>query len=131
MNGTTQIDSVSIALNVSGSDWQVVAVADMNGDGRDDLVWQNPTTGGVAAWLMRDAAVIAAEWLVPDQVVDLGWKIVGARDLDDDLQTDLVWQHVGTGALAAWFMNGLMLRGTSDLSPATVADINWKIVGAR
>lgn len=57
MNGTAQIDSAPIALGVAGTDWQVVAVADMNADGRDDLVWQNPTTGGVAAWLMNDAQV--------------------------------------------------------------------------
>lgn len=131
MNGTTQIDSAPIALGVAGTDWRVAAVADMNGDGRDDLVWQNPTTGGVAAWLMNDAQVLAAEWLVPDDVADLAWTIAGARDLNGDGQTDLVWQHAGTGALAAWFMNGLMLSSTSDLTPAMVIDTGWKIVGAR
>jgi hypothetical protein len=34
-------------------DWTLVAVADYNGDGKADMLWQNTTTGALDAWLSK------------------------------------------------------------------------------
>ena len=31
--------------------WQIVGSGDFNGDGRDDLLWRNPSTGQTTDWL--------------------------------------------------------------------------------
>ena len=131
MCGRTQIDSVTVDLGADTAGWQIVGVADMNGDGRNDLVWRSQTTGGLAAWLMDDEQLLAAEWLSPDSVVDPAWNVAGVRDMNLDGQADLVWQHSGTGALAVWFMNGLVQSSGTSLTPDTVSDLDWKIVGIR
>jgi hypothetical protein len=131
MSGTFQIDSAPISLGVGTSGWRVVGAADMNGDGSADLVWRNSTVGGIATWLMADAQLLSTEWLTPDNVADLDWKIVGVRDMNQDGHADLVWQHATSGQLAAWYMNRLAVASTTNLTPASVADLNWKIVGVR
>jgi hypothetical protein len=32
--------------------WSLIASADFNGDGTTDLMWQQPSTGATAEWLM-------------------------------------------------------------------------------
>ena len=41
-----------LTLYAGDSVWQVRAAADMNGDGRSDLVWQSPT-GRVVVWFLN------------------------------------------------------------------------------
>ena len=43
---------------------------------------------------------------------------------------DLIWQHQGNGSIAVWLMVGTQRRDGLLLSPAAVADTNWRIVGA-
>jgi hypothetical protein len=46
MNGATTL----IAAGVPTA-WQIMAVADINGDRKADLIWRQTQTGDVAAWL--------------------------------------------------------------------------------
>jgi hypothetical protein len=100
---------------------------DVDHDGRMDLLWQHQTTGYLAAWMMDGATQLAGTALTPAQVEDTGWKVAGAGDLDGDGSDDLVWQHIGDGRVAAWFMRGLTRLSGELLSIPRVNDQQWRI----
>lgn len=51
MDGTTLIGETF--LKSAYSDWQVATTADLNGDGKIDIVWQHPDSGQMYAWMME------------------------------------------------------------------------------
>ena len=101
--------------------------ADLNMDGRLDLLWQHQGDGRIAVWLMAGSTLIDGRLLSPPQVPDTTWKIAGAGDLDADGLDDLVWQNVADGRVSAWFMNGTTLRDGSLLGIPQVPDLDWRI----
>ncbi|PYR37517.1 MAG: hypothetical protein DMF89_21740 [Acidobacteria bacterium] len=38
--------------------WQIVALGDLDGDGKTDLGWRHGQTGDVAVWLMNGSAAL-------------------------------------------------------------------------
>jgi hypothetical protein len=55
--------------------WRVVGLRDIDADGKDDLIWQNFSTGQTAAWLMngatlRDGILLLAPAMAPT------WRLV-------------------------------------------------------
>ncbi len=80
MNGTTLLSGTLLSpAGVADMTWKIRAVSDVNGDGRPDLVWQNTSTGYLAAWLMNQTTRLDGVYLSPAQVADTGWRIVGPR----------------------------------------------------
>ena len=84
--------------------WKVVGMADLNGDLRDDLIWQDPDTGWVAAWMMNGLVREDGAYITLD--MGPGFKLIAARDLDQDGHADMVWRDVFTGDVSGWLMNG-------------------------
>jgi hypothetical protein len=116
---------------VADANWTIGGAGDFNGDGRSDLVWHNVSTGELAVWLMNGTTQVRGFALTPGQVADTAWRIRAIADINRDGHPDLVWQHTGSGAIAAWFMNGTTQISGTLLTPSSVADLNWKIVGPR
>lgn len=114
---------------VTDPNWQVVAIADIDGDGKTDLIWRHQTSGLIAAWLMNGTALQRDVLLTPSTVSDPRWKIVATADMDNDGHVDLIWQH-DNGTVAAWLMNGTVLKDSVLLSPSSVPAATWRIVGA-
>ena len=128
MNGTTILEATTFEHGrVFDAAWKVVAAADMNGDGRTDLIWRH-TQGWIAVWFMDGLRLIDSALLGPGQVADPDWTIVGAGDFNSDGRNDLVWHH-RQGWIAVWFMNGAQQLGTALPSVDRVADTDWDIVG--
>jgi VCBS repeat protein len=100
---------------------------DINGDRQPDLVWQNRADGRLGAWFMRGTDAIDNAFLMPEQVPDPAWHIVGVGDGNRDGLMDLYWQHQTSGALAIWFMNERYRVSAESLSPGSVADTQWKV----
>ena len=115
---------------VSDAGWQIVGAADANQDGHTDLYWHHQTSGALANWYMVETIRVGTDSLVPGSVPDTSWQVRTVTDLDDDGNPDLIWQHVGNGQVAVWFMTGPRLRSGELLAPGQVADLGWKIVGA-
>jgi hypothetical protein len=94
-----------------------------------DLLWRHETQGWLASWQMNGVTMTGAAAVSVNQVSDTKWKLVGSGDLNGDGQQDVVWQHEGDGSLAAWYLRGADVVGTSYLSISRVADLTWKIRG--
>jgi hypothetical protein len=129
MNGRSLVrDSLLVPNRILSNDWHIVASADMNGDGKADLIWQHITAGWLAVWYMDGPTVISDRLLTPGQIAGNDWKIVGAGDFNGDGRPDLVWQHT-TGLLCVWFMSGSTMQSVVYLNPGQVADPAWHIRG--
>lgn len=59
--------------------WRLAGIADLNDDRRDDLVWQNGTSGALGVWFMQGLTRIGARHLEPSRVADLNWWLAAAR----------------------------------------------------
>ncbi|HZT42189.1 MAG TPA: VCBS repeat-containing protein [Chthonomonadaceae bacterium] len=57
--------------------WQIVGVPDLNGDGSPDILWQNEDNGGVYYWLMRGTDFLSGGYLSKPYQVPPTWQIVG------------------------------------------------------
>jgi uncharacterized repeat protein (TIGR01451 family) len=110
--------------------WTVVAVADFNGDGHPDLVWQNATTGQVTVWYMGGAqGNTFLGWNYLSGTVP-GWKVVGAADFNGDGTPDLIWQNDTARQVTVWYMGGAQgetFLGWNYLSSGVAG---WTVVGA-
>lgn len=87
---------------VTANDWHVVAVADFDGDSRDDIFWRNTTTGGNALWLVDTPHGTTTLALPP--VADTDWTVLGGFDSNQDGTADLLWYHRTSGRLRFWQM---------------------------
>ena len=132
MDGTRLMNGTLLTPNrIPDVNWRVVAAGDFNADGKTDLVWRNQATGKLSIWLMDGTRLMDGVWMTPDQVVDTNWQIKSVGDVNGDGRPDLIWQHAGSGSLAAWFMNGTVMTAGRSLTPAAVMDLNWKIAGPK
>jgi len=132
MNGTTMTSAKWLTpSSVADQDWRVAAVADFNKDGKADLIWRHKTNGWLVVWMMNGAAMQTAEWVTPNGVTDPQWKLVAAKDFNNDGWADLLWQHQANGSLNVWLMNRITMVTAPWLEPRSVTDLAWKVVGAQ
>jgi uncharacterized repeat protein (TIGR03803 family) len=104
--------------------WQIAAIADVDGDGKADLIWHDALTGDVSVWLMDGGQPRRAQLVVFG--VPLAWHIIGSADLDGDHKADLIWRHAETGDVAVWFMDGVVIRRGPIV--AQRVPLAWQIV---
>ena len=88
--------------------WYTPGSGDFDGDGKDDLIRRNSTTGEVNILLM-DGLTVKDSGTV--RVVDsFDWEIVRIADFDGDGRADILWRHFPTGNNYLWLMNGKYIR---------------------
>jgi alpha-tubulin suppressor-like RCC1 family protein len=109
------------ALPNPGIEWQVAAIADMNGDGKADLVFRRTTDGANYLWRMNGLA-IASQAALP--FVGTEWSLALVGDLDGDGRNDFVFRRTD-GANYAWLMNDAVI---ADQGALPSIDTSWAIV---
>ncbi|HKE40836.1 MAG TPA: PQQ-dependent sugar dehydrogenase [Casimicrobiaceae bacterium] len=131
---------VSSGLAGVPTTWYLGAIADINGDSRSDLIWVNPGTGQVLAWLQNGATTTSTVAL-PGIGAGSGWSLEASGDLDGDGYRDLIWRKTD-GTVVGWKMiNGAVastvvypsappsawdLVGTGDFDLDAKAEILWR-----
>jgi len=126
-NGTVVIWEVTGAAQNSAAvaggapaEWTLVGTGDLNGDGRDDMIWRHDG-GGVAGWLMNGSTATAVAMVggAPNE-----WQIAGIGDFNFDGKDDFIWRNTNDGSVAVWLMNGLTSTSQAIISGAPTS---WAI----
>jgi pimeloyl-ACP methyl ester carboxylesterase len=136
MSGVQVLQSGS--FGVVPVNWQIVGQSDFDGDGRQDWLWRDGTTGTVAIWLLNGLQISQSGAL---GTVPGNWTISGAADVSGDGKGDIVWRDGTTGTVAVWLLDGLqvsqsaslgavptswVIAGTADFNGDGKADILWR-----
>jgi FG-GAP-like repeat len=121
--------SPGTAIALGTTNERAVGVADINTDGKPDIVIRNVTTGAVRVWYLNGTLRTADVALSPAGPSTI-WKLGAVGDYNGDTRPDLIWQHTGTGQLYAWFLNGVTMTSQGPLTPGYV-NVAWRLVGPR
>ncbi len=105
------------------------AIADFDGDAKQDLLWRS-TTGVMSVWLLNglDLATQSNVTNVAGAVAS-SWLVAGAADISGDGKADVVWRHQSLGMVTGWLMNG-SLRDSGGIMHAGIP-LTWRIEALR
>ena len=110
--------------------YRLVAVADLDGNGKSDLVFQNMTQGTFGDVKIWPDFQSASErlWRQVKQV----WDVQAVGDLDGDGKGDLVWRYVAddprdTGVSYIWFFDD---ANVPVVRKRGGAPLDWQLLGA-
>ncbi len=108
------VSNMSAFFQPVGNEWKVVVVGDVNGDGRDDIVWRNDA-GTTTNWLGQANGGFVSNAAVFSQAVGTDWKVIGVGDVNGDGRDDLVWRNAD-GATTSWLgqSNGGFLSNSAN-----------------
>jgi peptidyl-Asp metalloendopeptidase len=121
--------SGSVVYNEPNLDWEIVGTADLDADGRTDIVYRNQATGVLWLLMMNGPAVKAQGPFYREP--DLNWKVVALNDFNNDGYGDLLWRHDISGAV---FMQispvavsgvGTMVQGDADFKAKAVGPVTF------
>lgn len=119
--GDDGVPAATAVVPYRGTDWSIVALADADGDGEADLVWQ-AADGTVAVWTLRDGKPTAQSPV--GQVA--GRSLVAVADLDGNGKDELVWRDAASGEAEVWTLDGVK---SAQARPLTSADSAWRLAG--
>ena len=124
---------LSCGINTSG--WQVKAVADFDGNGTPDLVYQNQTTGQVNVdYYGGSGGATFAGWAcLSCGISTAGWQVKAASDLDGNGTPDLIYQNQTTGQVNVDYYGGsggATFTGWACLS-CGISAAGWSVVAAE
>ena len=114
--------------NPGDAQWKVAVIGDIDGDGKEDLVFQHQD-GTLAVWFMDRTKLLRASLLNPEHPGP-SWRVVGAVDWNRDGKCDLLLQSRVDSSLAVWLMNGAQLINGLYLTPSSPGG-TWKAVVPR
>ena len=101
----------TINLGSHGTDWQIAALGDFNGNGATDILWRNPTTGQMDGWVLRDGVYAGSMSLGP---VDPAYQAAATGDFNGDGVSDVLWRNPSTGHTNEWTLVSTAPSHASD-----------------
>jgi hypothetical protein len=126
-SGGTFSTSGTIIYTEPNTTWQIVATADLNADGRTDIVWRNSASGQVFVMLMNGGTITSSGtvYTEPNQA----WQIVATGDYNADGKSDLLWRNSTTGQVFMQLMSGLTIAASGMVY--TEPNTAWHVMGPR
>lgn len=133
--GITHIAKGAIKT-VPVGDYRVVGVGDLDGDGDDDIVLHQRSTGTVHYWRMQGTATSASiqqegTWSATLPAAD--HRILGVRNFNGDAKGDLLIHQRSTGRVVHW-LNGGIVGTTMNRTEGAWMRLDasaFRIIGSR
>ena len=122
LNNTAPLIAQFEPTKVGVTPGQAGAHNDINGDGKSDLLWYNPTSHQMTYWLMNGATTTSWQALN----VPAGYTPIATGDFNRGGYADILWTDAG-GNVYMWLNNG---NGAFTSSLVTQAMTGWQVVGA-
>jgi hypothetical protein len=95
-------------------DLRPVAYADVDADGRVDVLWRGTKSGANELWLLGASSFV--EVGLPARELD--WQVAALRDFDADGGADLLWHRAASGESSLWWLDGSGVVDEEALDPA-------------
>jgi hypothetical protein len=114
MNGFT---ATSHSLGTVANVWAVVGVGDFDGNGSDDLLFRNSTSGALVIWFLTDGVFTSSANVA---TVANSWSVSLTGDFDGDGKSDILWTNT-SGARTIWFMNGATVASSANIGTTAAA----------
>jgi hypothetical protein len=124
MNSTTIKATEGYLRSVTDANWKVAAIADFDGNGNDDILWRNISTGENYIYFMNGTTISSEGYI---RSVVPAWTVVGAGDFDGDGKADILWRNASTGENYLFPMNGLAIKPTEAYFRSVAAP--WTVAG--
>ncbi len=126
--GTTVLQYEPSFASISDTHWHPVSMADLDGNGHPDILWENFSTGQLLIWYMNGNTI--KKYGSAFATLPANWIIAGTADFNLDGHPDLLLENTKTGQVLVWYLTGAL--GTTILSYgatfATVSDTNFSVV---
>jgi FG-GAP-like repeat len=113
--------------------WALVQAADFNGDGLQDVLWNNADHSEMAVTLLRGTELLEEGARIPGPPGP-EWVTVIAVDFDGDGMADVIWSDTGRNLFSVWLMRGTEVAEVGPEIPgpagrgwsvSTLADFNF------
>ncbi|MBM3883487.1 MAG: hypothetical protein FJ387_27915 [Verrucomicrobia bacterium] len=106
--------------------WDVVGVADLDCDGKTEIVWRSQVSGRIGYWKLNCG--VFSGYQDVSKSSDTAWSLAALGDFDCDGKMDMLWRHRTSGEVGFWKMNCGIVEGYRRLS--VQPDLKWIITGA-
>ena len=128
MSGTRTLEKGPELQGPPGDGWTAVTAGDFNVDGIADLLWYNPTTNKMAAWLVWGTGILEQGPEIPGPH-GADWTAITAADFNSDGSADVLWHNPTTNRMAVWLMRGTTPLEQGPEIPGPPGD-DWTAVTA-
>lgn len=128
LNGAGAVIGGGPISTVSNTAWRASAVADMNGDGRSDVLWRNLRTGQLLLWTMNGTTV-TGNVSITTSFTSPAWRLADVARFTDDTPPDILWRSSLNGDVRLLRMNNTSVIGTFAIPGVTSQD--WRISGEQ
>ncbi len=127
IEGAAVVGSVAVYDGSGLGSWTMKTIADVNGDGIDDLIFQHTNTK-VYYWILDNAGAISSAGYVWGGTPGASWDMQGSGDFNGDGTDDLLWRNTGTSQLLIWTLSNGVLSTYPTLhsgSGLSVWNVKW------